>query len=882
MLSLASCQREELVPSAVKDVSGPVFTAVTEEFMPETKTSLGSDFSSVWTQGDDVAIFNARPSADRYQVDDAGAGTSEAIFNIVEAGDETSGTLRQNIAIYPYQADLTCGISQITDGSPSAYRISGFSFSSEQTYQAGSFADDSYAMAAITSGTEDYALEFLNIGGALKLQLTGTALIKSLTLTGNSGEKISGAAYVTVYPDGSAPSVSMAYDAESSIVLDCGSGVQLNESEPTDFIFSLPPVSFEGGFTVTLETVDGGSGTLSTAASNTVGRSKILKMPVAEALIAQPLDSRAYVDEYGINRGRGVLIDGVVWAPVNCGYRPAVPIDRGYPYGKMYQWGRSYGDGYSLSYDNTVAAAIAGGSVAVADAADGVFYTRTDGNNLSNWFSDTDYSDVWDGGSSDSPVKSDYDPCPDGWRVPTQKEMRSLVANKSAWTSVGSQNGYWYSGSTAYAEGIPAVFFPAVGWLAQTGVGQMRGSMGRYWTSTVSAAGTINHLSMNTSSSNITLTGTVYGCAVRCVADANYTGNTEDGIISVTGIMLDYTELEIYEGETFSLQATFIPLEASPESIVWSSSDEDVAFVDQYGTVFAYEIGEAVITVSCGDVSASCTVTVSEYLGEMIEYEDEYGVSHGTGIRIDGVVWAPVNCGFLAPTDSDKGYPYGKVYQWGRPDGFGYSSTYDSTVPEIIEGPVEEEYEFGSYDQVAYWWWYRDNEQDYYDYSNTFISTDNADSEWFTLPDWDGEEYFEMGYFWNWGSADEPEKSNVDPCPDGWRLPTFSEMEMLSRNHSSTSVLDGQKGFWYSGSTEYSEDAGAIFLPSAGFLNYMGQPVMRTQVGRYWCSDLSPSSKPSSLYFTGYVSTVTGETVESSVLGGCATVNACSIRCVQE
>ena len=39
-----------------------------------------------------------------------------------------------------------------------------------------------------------------------------------------------------------------------------------------------------------------------------------------------------YIDEYGINQGAGVEIDGVVWAPVNCGYHAT-----DYPYGKLYQ-----------------------------------------------------------------------------------------------------------------------------------------------------------------------------------------------------------------------------------------------------------------------------------------------------------------------------------------------------------------------------------------------------------------------------------------------------------------------------------------------------------------------------------------------------------------
>ena len=54
-----------------------------------------------------------------------------------------------------------------------------------------------------------------------------------------------------------------------------------------------------------------------------------------------------YVDEYGINRGKGTAIGSTVWAPVNCGYHE---ID--YPYGKLYQWGRKYGQGYDDSDAN--------------------------------------------------------------------------------------------------------------------------------------------------------------------------------------------------------------------------------------------------------------------------------------------------------------------------------------------------------------------------------------------------------------------------------------------------------------------------------------------------------------------------------------------------
>lgn len=57
-------------------------------------------------------------------------------------------------------------------------------------------------------------------------------------------------------------------------------------------------------------------------------------------------------------------------------------------------------------------------------------------------------------------------------------------------------------------------------------------------------------------------------------------------------------------GETVQLTAN-----AKADSLAWSSSDESVATVDATGLVTAVAPGTATITVTAGDVSASCTVT---------------------------------------------------------------------------------------------------------------------------------------------------------------------------------------------------------------------------------------------------------------------------------
>jgi hypothetical protein len=127
--------------------------------------------------------------------------------------------------------------------------------------------------------TESKVLAFRNVCGALKLQLKGTSKIKNITITGNNNERLSGAANVTAYVDGSRPKVEMQSEASNSVSLDCGNGVQLNASVATEFLISIPPTEFTKGFTITLTDVNGANMSLQTPKSNRVGRSSILNMP---------------------------------------------------------------------------------------------------------------------------------------------------------------------------------------------------------------------------------------------------------------------------------------------------------------------------------------------------------------------------------------------------------------------------------------------------------------------------------------------------------------------------------------------------------------------------------------------------------------------------
>lgn len=83
--------------------------------------------------------------------------------------------------------------------------------------------------------------------------------------------------------------------------------------------------------------------------------------------------------------------------------------------------------------------------------------------------------------------------------------------------------------------------------------------------------------------------------------------------VNVSRILLDTTEASIEEGSTLQLVATVLPEDASDKSLIWSSSDPEIANVDQTGLVTAFTSGKTIITVKSAaneDISASCQITV--------------------------------------------------------------------------------------------------------------------------------------------------------------------------------------------------------------------------------------------------------------------------------
>lgn len=152
----------------------------------------------------------------------------------------------------------------------------------------------------------------------------------------------------------------------------------------------------------------------------------------------------------------------------------------------------------------------------------------------------------------------------------------------------------------------------------------------------------------------------------------------------------------------------------------------------------------------------------------------ENGVNHGKGITIAGVTFAPVNCG------TDAAHPMGLLYQWGRKDGHGYDG--EANCPKIVNKKTDNP------DPGTFY----SNDEDDYD--------EDLTRDWRATPD---------DRLWNAGSEAAPVKTANDPCPEGWRVPTETELKKVtSATYSWDSAAKGAK---------FSAGSSVLFLPAAGF-----------------------------------------------------------------
>lgn len=108
-----------------------------------------------------------------------------------------------------------------------------------------------------------------------------------------------------------------------------------------------------------------------------------------------------------------------------------------------------------------------------------------------------------------------------------------------------------------------------------------------------------------------------------CTKDGEYTAicrvyvresGSDPTLVEVTGIKVKTEKITVKVGETFRLEYTVLPENATNKSVYFVSENKDILSVDKEGNVKALKAGKGVVTVGTSgtDFTALCYVTVEE------------------------------------------------------------------------------------------------------------------------------------------------------------------------------------------------------------------------------------------------------------------------------
>jgi uncharacterized protein (TIGR02145 family) len=164
-------------------------------------------------------------------------------------------------------------------------------------------------------------------------------------------------------------------------------------------------------------------------------------------------------------------------------------------YGDLYQWGRNT-DGHQIRTSVTVAGPVAIGAEGTS------FITST-----SDWLTGPDDT-RW------AASKTANDPCPSGFKVPTETELEAERNNggTGSWGTDSLQN-------NALGAFNSALKLPVAGYRnISTGALANVGSRGIYWSSTVSGTNA-RYLSFASSDAYMNASNRAYGFSVRCIKE---------------------------------------------------------------------------------------------------------------------------------------------------------------------------------------------------------------------------------------------------------------------------------------------------------------------------------------------------------------------------
>ena len=331
-------------------------------------------------------------------------------------------------------------------------------------------------------------------------------------------------------------------------------------------------------------------------------------------------------------------------------------------------------------------------------------------------------------------------------------------------------------------------------------------------TATVQPSNATNkNVSWSSSDENVTMvdqTGVVTAvgigaCSIICTAtDGSDVSATCSVTVTqlVTGITLSHSSLSLNTGNSQTLTATVQPSDATNKNVSWSSSDENVATVDQTGIVTAVGTGTCTITCAATDgsgMTATCTVTV------IVDHSGSIGGRAYVDLGLpSGTLWATCNIGATNPED------YGDYFAWGETTGYNDGKT---------------DFSWSTYQ------WCNGTEKTMTKYCNNSSYGNNGFTD--ALTELEPED--DAAYV-NWGSQ--------------WRMPSKTQLiELINKNYTITEWTTQNNVYGWKVTSK--RNGNSIFLPVAG---YRKDTLLNDEglKGFYWSRTLYTTIPHSSSYLS--------------------------------